>query len=272
MNRLFLMALALGRLPSCVLQSALHRPVFDWGREGEALLVEGEPDVLMVCGEWELAAANVPVYRAGGQLFIAAHPARYVRRNRSWLLTLEDDHPSYRAEPTGEQVLYGEVKPARSGYLERTQSPWQDKLPAGAVLQSGKLLVTAERRLAFRSGVLLEHSELQAGPHALWAYPLGTVLAVADVPLTVVWHGVAFAALPVVYAYDKLTVRPYPRNQEPPVQKSRTVENGLLQGTHKQWYKKITDKFAVALQIFRSVTAKRKSIYLLEELWIAIVA
>ncbi|MBQ2814946.1 MAG: hypothetical protein IJE66_08100 [Akkermansia sp.] len=223
-SALLLAALCLPGLSSCILQSALHRPVFDWGREGSGLLVKGRSDVLKIGSEWEAVLHSVTVYRADGRMFIEAYPTDYVRRNRAWLLTLEDDHPRYEARPTDAPVVYGEVVKDASGYLVRTYTPWQDSLPPGAVHQTGKLLLSTDRRHLCGQGAVLVLTDLQAGPHALWAYPLGTVLAVADMPLTVALHGIAAVAIPVVSTYDQLSGRPYPRNQEPPVRHDARTE------------------------------------------------
>lgn len=230
-SAILLAVLCLSGLSSCILQSALHRPVFDWGREGTGLLVKGSSDVLKIGDEWEAVVHSVTVYRAGGRMFIEAYPVDFVRRSRDWLLTLEDDHPRYVAEPQAAPVVYGEVVQDASGYLVRTPTPWQDSLPPGAVRQTGKLILRADRRHLCSQGALLVLTDLQAGPHALWAYPLGSALAVADVPLTVALHGIVAVAIPVVSTYDQLTDRPYPRNQEPPVRQSPQTEqrheNGL---------------------------------------------
>ncbi|MBQ8516014.1 MAG: hypothetical protein IJ498_00370 [Akkermansia sp.] len=216
---LLLISLCTAGLSSCIMQSALHRPVFDRGREGTGLLVKGASDVVQVGEEWELVADSVTVHHADSRMFIEAHPARFVRRNREWLLTMENDHPRYVVEVEEAPVVYGEVIKDRSGYLVRTQTPWQNNLPSGAVRQSGKLLLPDAKCYTCNKGIILVSHDLQANAHALWAYPLGSVLTVADAPLTVALHGLFAVAVPVVYTYDKLTGRPYLRNQEPPVRK-----------------------------------------------------
>ena len=54
------------------------------------------------------------------------------------------------------------------------------------------------------SGVVLVTSDLHACSDALWAYPLGTVLAVADVPLTVASAGIVVVAQGAIATYRAL--------------------------------------------------------------------
>ena len=73
----------------------------------------------------------------------------------------------------------------------RTQTPWLESLPPGAVQQQPGEPVNPARVARYcHNGVVLVTSGLRACSDALWAYPLGTVLAVADVPLTVAWDGI----------------------------------------------------------------------------------
>lgn len=208
----FMMSVAAVLLNSCVMQSALHRPIFDWGREGDGKLVKGHRDVVEIDDDWHTTVSGVTVYRAGGKLYVAAHPTTFVRRNRTWLITLQDDHPHYIPDPDESVLLYGEVVKNSKGYLVRTDSPWLDSLPAGAVKQSGKMMMGNHGYCSIKDGIILDASPLGPSAHALWAYPLGTVAAVADVPLTV---GLWTVGLPVLYVGYKIVNNPLTRQQEP---------------------------------------------------------
>ena len=176
-------------LSSCV---ATHNRVFDYGREGEGVLLKSE------IGRVKLAGAEIPivratVYRVGGKQYVAGHPARFVRRGKPcFVYPYQIDKTYHEARPDETRTLYGEVETDRgTGCLVRTQTPWLESLPSGTVQQqTDKLFNPAGATRYCHNGVVLVTSDLHACSNALWAYPLGTVLAVADVPLTVAWDGI----------------------------------------------------------------------------------
>ena len=191
-------------LSSCV---ATHRPVFDYGREGEGILLKGKTQDVKYAGT-KIQTVPATVYRVGGKQYVAAQAVCFVRRGRSCLWTSLDDYFGYNptrheARPDETRTLYGEVETDhRIGCVMRTQAPWQEFLPPGAVQQlPGKLRVPAEDRRYCTEGVVLVTSDLHACSDALWAYPLGTVLAVADVPLTVAWDGIVVVAQSAIATY-----------------------------------------------------------------------
>ncbi|MDO4954788.1 MAG: hypothetical protein Q4E43_06585 [Akkermansia sp.] len=192
-------------LSSCV---ATHRQVFDYGREGGGVLLKGNTQDVKYAGT-KIETVPATVYRVGGRQYVAAHPTRYVRRGRSCLLSPLDDYLAYdptryEARPDETRTLYGEVvTDHRTGCLMRTQAPWQESLPPGAVQQRpGKLRIPDEDRHNCAEGVILVTSPLHATSNALWAYPLGSAAAVADVPLTAVAIGAAIISGGAYAVYD----------------------------------------------------------------------
>lgn len=192
-------------LSSCV---ATHRPVLDYGREGEGILLKGKQQDVKYAGT-KIETVPAIVYRAGGKQYVAARPTRFVRRGRSCLLSPLDGYlgynpTRYEAREDETRTLYGEVETDhRTGCLMRTQAPWQEHLSPGAVQQlPGRLRVPAGDRRYCAEGVVLVTSDLHACSDALWAYPLGAVLAVADVPLTAAFDCIAAVCLVPAVAYE----------------------------------------------------------------------
>ena len=187
-------------LSSCV---TTHRRAFDYGREGEGVLLKSE------IGHAKLAGAEIPivratVYRVGGKRYVAGHPARFVRRGRpGFVYPFQIDKTYHEARPDETRTLYGEVETdLGTGCLVRTQTPWLESLPPGTVQQQpGEPVNPAGVARYCRNGVVLVTSDLHACPEALWAYPLGTVLAVADVPLTVAWDGIVVVVQGAIATY-----------------------------------------------------------------------
>ena len=197
------MALALigaALLASCV---ATHRRVFDYGREGEGILLKGEIERVKPAGA-EIPIVHATMYRVGGKRYVAGHPARFVRRGSpGFVYPFQIDKTYHEARPDETRTLYGEVETdPGTGCLVRTQTPWLESLPPGAVQQqTGKLFNPARDARYCHNGVVLVTSDLHACSDALWAYPLGTVLAVADVPLTVAWDGIVVVAQGAIATY-----------------------------------------------------------------------
>ena len=176
-------------LSSCV---ATHRRALDYGREGEGVLLKSEIEHVQLAGA-EIPIVRATVYRVGGKRYVAGHPARFVRRGRpGFVYPFQIDNTYHEARPDETRTLYGEVETdPGTGCLVRAQTPWLESLPPGAVQQqTGKLFNPAGVARYCNNGVVLVTSDLHACSDALWAYPLGTVLAVADVPLTVAWDGI----------------------------------------------------------------------------------
>ena len=176
-------------LSSCV---TTHRRAFDYGREGEGVLLKSEIEHVKPAGA-EIPIVRATVYRVGGKRYVAGHPARFVRRGRpGFVYPFQIDNTYQEARPDETRTLYGEVETdPGTGCLVRTQTPWLESLPPGAVQQQpGEPVNPAGVARYCHNGVVLVTSDLHACPDALWAYPLGTVLAVADVPLTVAWDGI----------------------------------------------------------------------------------
>lgn len=191
-------------LSSCV---ATHNRVFDYGREGEGILLKGETQDVKYAGT-KIQTVPTTVYRVGGKQYVAAQAVRFVRRGRPCILSPLDDYlgynpTRYEARPDEARTLYGEVvTDHRIGCVMRTQAPWQESLPPGAVQQlPGKLRVPAEDRRCCADGVVLVTSDLHACSDALWAYPLGAVLAVADVPLTAAFDSIVVVAQGAIATY-----------------------------------------------------------------------
>ena len=220
-------AVAAALLSSCV---ATHRPVFDYGREGEGVLLKGRTQDVKYAGT-KIETVPATVYRVGGKQYVAAHPTRYVRRGRSCLLSPLDDYLAYdptryEARPDETRTLYGEVvTDRRTGCLMRTQAPWQESLPPGAVQQRpGKLHVPDEDRRYCAGGMILVTSDLHTTSDALWAYPLGSAAAVADVPLTAVAIGAAIVSSGAYAVYDCFQSHSSPASQKQPENKQETEE------------------------------------------------
>lgn len=205
----------LALLPSCV---TTHKPVLDYGREGEGVLLKCETTGVVNAGVVDITVPAT-VYLAGGKRYVAACPARFVRRGRTCIEGFyECNSIRYEAKADETRMLYGEVAvDPRTGCLVRTQTPWQESLPAGAVLQGQpvKLHIPAGESRACRDGVVLVTSDLHAGADALWAYPLGAVLAVADVPMTAAFAGGAAVVLGATQLYEVVKPSEYCERQEP---------------------------------------------------------
>ena len=187
-------------LSSCV---ATHNRVFDYGREGEGVLLKSDTERVKLAGA-EIPIVHATVYRVGGKQYVAGHPARFVRRGKPcFVYPYQIDKTYHEARPDETRTLYGEVETGPgTGCLVRTQTPWLESLPPGAVQQqTGKLFNPAGDARYCHNGVVLVTSDLHACSNALWAYPLGTVLAVADVPLTVASAGIVVVAQGAIATY-----------------------------------------------------------------------
>ena len=187
-------------LSSCV---TTHRRAFDYGREGEGILLKSEIEHAKLAGA-EIPIVQATVYRVGGKRYVAGHPARFVRRGRpGFVYPFQIDKTYHEARPDETRTLYGEVETdPGTGCLVRTQTPWLESLPPGAVQQQpGEPVNPAGEARYCNNGVVMVTSDLHACSDALWAYPLGTVLAVADMPLTIAWDSIVVVAQGAIATY-----------------------------------------------------------------------